>query len=115
MTTPDDYADIEARLSAATPGRWRLRIGAFSASGAVITDQATIAGWIRLDDAALIAHAPADLRRLLDRVRRVCAACEHPVLDHDDEGCMVAYTRVMAQCPCMAPRTDLGWTPTTTE
>lgn len=67
---PDRLAEIRARLDAATPGPWvypeddLTRIQASDGvSVAVITR--------RIDDADLIAHAPADIAWLLDEVEQL--------------------------------------------
>lgn len=55
-TDPLDLDAIEARLAAATPGPWKIHL----------SDEDEDAG-----NAALIAHAPADLARLVAEVRRL--------------------------------------------
>lgn len=66
--------EIQARLDAATAGAWEWH----AEEGAILTAAGTVIGdpgaWLRASDADLIAHAPDDLRYLLDRVRELEAA-----------------------------------------
>lgn len=66
--TPDPYADIEARLAAATPGEWALYRYANGTGRIHVGESTLVADTYQAEDRELIAHAPADLRRLLDRV-----------------------------------------------
>ena len=79
--TDDRLAQIEARLSAATPGPWR--IGYWSPDepevNAILAEEQTFVVCadedpIKPADAALIAHAPDDLRYLLDALAAERAA-----------------------------------------
>lgn len=69
--TPQRRAEIEARLRAATPGPWEA-IGFDNKARHIVwvgddgDEEVGDIGVIRSEDAALIAHAPADLRALLD-------------------------------------------------
>ncbi len=77
--TPERLAEIAARVEAATPGPWfRYR----SLERHVETIQ-NPSGWLFVasdkgtrDDAELIAHAPIDLRELVEEVRRLREALE---------------------------------------
>lgn len=61
----DRRAEIEARLAAATPGPWEITGGGEYVSGPGII-VAPDDGGVTDADANLIAHAPDDLRWLLD-------------------------------------------------
>ena len=71
MSDEKRIRDIEARLGAATPGPWGLASADFTLPDdvAVKTEADDIVAICGHPDAALIAHAPADLRWLLDRRR----------------------------------------------
>lgn len=91
-----DTAAIEARLAAATPGPWTLRYDGwtirdsrgnrqiahtYGRDGSLVEQQ--------VNDADLIAHAPTDIRALLDEVERLRAAltrlrdCDWVITPHD--------------------------------
>ena len=73
--TDDRIAQIEARLSAATPGPWEVRHDDLTDEVHVVHDQEVVSYVCTValadadrveEDADLIAHAPDDLRCLLD-------------------------------------------------
>lgn len=75
----DDFFDFRRRLSAATHGPWRVHSVDFGeVEVETVTDLASgrqrisrVCECHSLSDADLIAHAPTDLRRLLDEVERL--------------------------------------------
>jgi hypothetical protein len=81
--TDDELAVIEARLAAATPGKWVINTDpAFAAKfGFDPCPQILTSNWHRIaqcfyashKNAPFIAHAPDDVRRLLAEVRRLRA------------------------------------------
>lgn len=75
MTTTDRLAEIETRLSAATPGPWEHVERQFDAGRirehSVETHHHVIADDLSLNSAELIAHAPTDLAALVAVVREV--------------------------------------------
>lgn len=75
--------EIEARLAEATPGPWTLHEGDTWWDVRDADDDETVVATghegevtVGIEDARLIAAAPADLRYLLDRVRALEAALE---------------------------------------
>jgi hypothetical protein len=79
--TPSQLSAIRARLDAATPGPWELWYGeldwvSVGIDGDTVAECRThinhqFSGWQNLRNATLIAHAPTDLRALLDEVERL--------------------------------------------
>ncbi len=79
--TPDQLSAIRARLDAATPGPWELWYGeldwvSVGIDGDTVAECRThinhqFSGWQNRRHATFIAHAPADLRALLDEVERL--------------------------------------------
>lgn len=70
----DDLADIRARLGAATPGPWQAREDEVRWERVyciVDAEDCAVCADASPADAELIAHAPGDLRRLLDEVARL--------------------------------------------
>ena len=79
---------IEARLEAATPGPWDVetipetgesRVIVRSNTGDPMLDVSVAPHGVRAEDAEFIAHAPEDIRALLDEVKAVRdAVARHP-------------------------------------
>ena len=72
-----DLQEIEARLEAATPGPWDFetipetgesRVVVFSNTGDPMLDVSVAPHGVRAEDAEFIAHAPKDIRALIDEV-----------------------------------------------
>ena len=102
MTTTDDCADIEARLAALEPADWYIvddRV--YDRQHGIIADC-----YLQGADADLIANAPRDLRRLLDRVRELEALVSPPSLTAIYEAETRLFDATMAiyeaegRCPC---------------
>ena len=71
MTPPDPRLDeIQARLSAATPGPWEIIGGNEYLTGIDVAIGSWDEGGIRLRDAEFIAMAPGDVRYLLAELRK---------------------------------------------
>ena len=92
-----DVSDIRARLDAATPRPWTMEqrgeetiIWGALPHGEVCSvpvAQSVTGEWGDSPDCALIAHAPEDIRRLLDtldQIRSVLADEPDPCPEHDD-------------------------------
>lgn len=67
MITKEEYEEIQARLEAATPGEWKLDSGLLGGINSVVCDKGSICEVVRRrEDARFIAHAPEDMRKLLN-------------------------------------------------
>ena len=84
-----DLQAIEARLAAATPGPWDFdtipetgesRVVVRSNTGDSMLDVSVATHGVRAEDSEFIAHAPEDIRALLDAVKEV-KALHRPYLD----------------------------------
>ena len=83
-----DLQAIEARLAAATPGQWDVdtipetgesRVVVRSNTGDPMLDVSVATHGVRAEDAEFIAHAPEDIRALIDVVKAVRdAVARHP-------------------------------------
>ena len=70
--TNDELAAIERRLSAATDGPWETYLERTNSTSIMRTmDKKWIAHLFKNDDAIFLAHAPVDVRLLLDEVTRL--------------------------------------------
>lgn len=107
----DRLAEIEARLSAATPGPWEWVPSAVYAASHVLGGageqgfpvlRTAASGWAIPADAELIAHAPADLAALVAVVREVAALHQRDTWS-DCGRCHVAWP-----CPTAAAVQTLG-------
>ena len=76
----NEIQEIEARLAAATPGPWDVetipetgesRVFVRSNTGDPMLDVSVAPHGVRAEDAEFIAHAPEDIRALLDEVKAV--------------------------------------------
>lgn len=92
-------ASIEARLDAATPGPWE-----FDETTSIIDAGEVSVAHVHIthDDsgsanADLIAHAPADLRYLLDRVRELEKTVDALELRHMDRDAQDYYEMEMSE------------------
>lgn len=135
MSADDDrLASIEQRLAAATPGPWRkdgspLRTDSFNVRGlpentsydyrgdAVAVTGDSEFGACNGADAALIAHAPDDLRWLIDRLREAEAERDDARADadarfaHSDHKAAKFYRRwrEAEKVARLAEESEAGW------
>lgn len=106
--TEDELAEIRGRLEEATPGEWRVdrfdmnhtgEEGKFTIDAGKDPDDPTVlffvvgdgtelddGGFQKFDDAKLCAHAPTDLRRLLEEVARLKRLVEYAYTEGFDDG-----------------------------
>ncbi|WP_162142497.1 ead/Ea22-like family protein [Aneurinibacillus terranovensis] len=84
--TEQELKEIRDRLAAATPGPWRIPSKCDEYSYYLCDEEWDDFGHIIVDrnDAEFIAHAPEDIRRLLDEVERVRSALSDIVATSND-------------------------------
>lgn len=114
MTTTDRLAEIEARLSAATPGPWIAEYSGEQGNCVIPSDAQSTREAVCVTrlyhqqaDAELIAHAPADLAALVAVVREV-EALHRP---DESRGTWDGYCRSCGKewpCPTAAAVQTLG-------
>jgi hypothetical protein len=101
-----DYAAIEQRLAARTPGEWQLWEYDNGCGRIHDGNRTLIADTFQQGDRQLIAHAPEDIAYLLARVRRYEAAlrsiadvpCNRSARDHEgiDRNIVAPHVRTAA-------------------